>query len=416
MIRSAFSLALTSRLAVGLILAAGLQARALDSSDVLPAHINSPSVRIGYISGIGQRYTGNGSLMSLTDANSITFDAKKLVSIEPRVQQLIAVLNQFGQQQMGSALTLGTLHINIEPDVNYYAPIHAYGITDKWTVAVGVPIIHYKNNIGLSQEGSNLEAIQAQAGGISPELDSAFDELHAGLVQSAQKELSGKGYKPLQNVDTTFIGDVQLVSLYQVFNNKRTALLTKTTFNLPTGPKDDPDDLTDLSDFGQTSISEGAVLTYMLTPKLRLSGLLTGTYGLPDKIDKRVPTSPDDSLPDISTKQNVNRQIGPSVSVGASTMYWFTQRWSAGAGFDIMTKAADKYWGSLRGSRYDLLQADTNQTSERIRLGVSYDTISAYLAKSAFMPAMISYTYSDTIAGVNIARQTIHELWLTMFF
>ncbi len=404
------------RLAVVASFLMSAQAFALDSSDVLPSHINSPSVRIGYISGIGQKYTNNGSLMSLTDVNSITFDSKKLVSIEPRVQQLISVLNQFGQQQMGNALTLGTLHINIDPSVNYYAPINAYGITDKWTIAVGVPIVHYKNKIGLTQSGSNLDAIQKQAGGISPELDSAFDELHAGLIQSAQKELSGKGYKPLQNVDTTFVADTQLVSLYQIFNNKRLALLTKTTFNLPTGPKDDPDDLTDLSDFGQTTVSEGAVLTYMLLPKLRVSGLLTGTYGVPDRIDKRVPTSPDDSLPDISTKQNVNRQVGSSLSLGVSTMYWFTQKWSAGAGYDIITKAADRYWGERSGSRYDLLETDTSQIAHKVRFGVSFDTISAYLAKQAFMPAMITYTYSDTIAGVNIARQTVHELWLTMFF
>ncbi len=400
---------------LSLILGASLSAQALDSSDVLPAHIDSPSVRTGYISGIGQRYTSNGSLMSLTDANSQTFDAKKLVSIEPRVQQLISVLNQFGQQNLGSALTLGTLHINVTPDVNYYAPINAYGITDKWTVAVGIPIIHYRNKISLTQAGSNLDQIQHQAGGISAELDSAFDELHVGLVASAQKELAGKGYKPLQDVDTTFVADLQLVSLYQVFNNKRTALLTKTTLNLPTGPKDNPDDLTDLSDFGQTALSEGLVLTYMLTPKFRLSGLASAQYTFQDKIDKRVPMSPEDSLPDASTKENVNQQIGPSASLGASTMYWFTQRWSAGVGFDVTTKAADKYWGD-KGTRYDLLETESNSTSERVRLGITYDTISAYLAKSALLPAMITYTYSDTIAGVNVARQTIHELWLTMFF
>jgi hypothetical protein len=400
---------------LSLILGASLSAQALDSSDVLPAHIDSPSLRAGYISGIGQRYTSNGALMSLTDVNSQTFDAKKLVSIEPRVQQLISVLNQFGQQNLGSALTLGTLHIDTTPEVNYFAPINAYGITDKWTVAIGVPIIHYKNRISLSQEGSNLDQIQHQAGGISPELDSAFDELHVGLVASAQKELAGKGYKPLQDVDTTFVADMQLVSLYQVFNNKRTALLTKTTLNLPTGPKDNPDDLTDLSDFGQTALSEGLVLTYMATPKFRLSGLLSAQYNFQDKIDKRVPTSASDSLPDASTKENVSQQIGPSASLGASTMYWFTQRLSAGVGFDVITKAADKYAGD-KGNRYDLLEADSNSTSERVRVGVTYDTISAYLAKSALLPAMITYTYSDTIAGVNVARQTIHELWLTMFF
>ena len=405
------------RLAIlsSLLFGASFSAQALDSSDVLPSHINSPSVRVGYISGIGQRYVSNGSLESLTDSNSQTFDAKKLVSIEPRVQQLISVLNQFGQQNMGSALTLGTLHINVTPDINYLAPINAYGITDKWTVAVGVPIIHYRNKISLTQEGSNLDQIQHQVGGISAELISAFDELHVGLVASAQKELSGKGYKPLQDVDKTFVADMQLVSLYQVFNNKRTALLTKTTLTLPTGPKDDPDDLTDLSDFGQTALSEGVVLTYMVTPKFRLSGLATVQYNFADKIDKRVPTSPGDALPDASTKENVDQQVGPSLSLGASTMYWLTQRWSGGVGFDVMTKAADKYSGG-KGSRYDLLEGDSNATSERIRLGITYDTISSYLAKASLLPAMISYTYSDTIAGVNVSRQTIHELWLTMFF
>lgn len=397
------------------LLAVSPAASALDSADVLPEHINSPAVKIGVISGIGQRYVQDGSLMSLTDYNSITFDAKKLVSMEPRAQQLISVLNQFGQQNMGDALTLGTLKIDLQPQINYIAPVHAYGITKKWTVAVGVPVIHYQNKVTLSQSGSNLEVLRSHAGGLSPELSSAFDELNVSLADAVQKELASKGYKPIASHDDTFIGDVQLVSLYQIFNNKRTALLSKTVFNLPTGPKDDPDDLTDLSTFGQPAIQEVGVLTHMLTPKFRLSGILTAQVNLPDRIDKRVPKSADDGLPDASTKENVNRRTGDMLQVGVSTLYSFASRWSAGAGLDLMAKAADHFWGD-RGTRYDLLATDTNQTAATVRLGVTYDTINAYLAKQAFMPGMITYTYSDIVRGLNIARQTTHELWFTMFF
>lgn len=394
---------------------ASLQSRALDSADVLPAHVNSPQLKVGVISGIGQRYTDSGSLMSLTDLNSMTFDSARLVQLEPRVQQLVNVLNQFGQQNMGTALTLGTLHINTEPTINYLAPVHAFGVTEKWTLAVGVPVLRYKNQITLSQSGSNLDVIRDHAGGISPELDSAFDELNVGLAASAQKMLATKGYKPLQSRNDSFVGDVQLVNLYQLYNNKRTAILSKTTLNLPTGPSDDPDDLTDLASFGYTAVEQTGLITYMVTPKFRLSGLATARYTFADKISKRVPTSADDGLPDSSTKEDVNRSTGTLAQLGVSSMFWFLNRWSAGAGLDIGAKAADQYSGS-RGTRYDLLEANTNQTFARVRFGVTYDTISAYLAKKAFMPGMISYTFSDTVRGLNIERQTVHELWFTMFF
>ena len=388
-------------------------AAALDSADVLPEHINSPAIKIGVISGLGQRYGSDGSLMSLEDANSITFDAKKLVAIEPRAQQLVGVLNQF-PKAYGDALTLGTLHIDVMPQVNYIAPVHAFGITSKWTVAVGVPVIHYQSKVALTQSGSNIDTLKSQLG-LSPELVSAFNELSGSLVDSAQKELAIRGYKPLVSRDATFLGDVQLVSLYQVFNNKRTALLSKTVFNLPTGPKGDPDDLTDLKTFGATSIDEVGVLTHMVTSKFRVSGIATLRYNLSDRIEKRVPTKPDDALPDASTKEMVGRKTGDMIQLGVSTMYWFLNRWSAGAGLDLMTKAADTYSGSHE-ARYDLLSTDTNATSATMRLGVTYDTINAYLAKQAFMPGMITYTYSDVIRGLNVARQTTHELWFTMFF
>jgi hypothetical protein len=51
-----------------------------------------------------------------------------------------------------------------------------------------------------------------------------------------------------------------------------------------------------------------------------------------------------------------------------------------------------------------------------MRLGLTYDSTTAYQRKEAWLPAMISYEYSDTIRGLNIERQTIHEIWLTLFF
>lgn len=388
---------------------------ALDSADVLPAHINSPAIRFGQISGIGERYTATGALVTLTDANSIVFDATKLAQIEPRVQQLVNVLNQFGQQNMGDALTLGTLHININPQINYIAPVHAFGITKKWTLGVGVPVIRYSNDINMYQSGSNLEAIRAQTGGLSAQMDSAFDELSVGLVSQAQKELSSKGYLPLENHRETFIGDVQVASLYQIYNDTKYGVLTKTTLGLPTGPQDDPDDLADLGTFAYTSVEQTLLGTYRPRANWRLSAKAGVRYTLPDRIEKRVPKDETDSLPDANSKENVSRTNGILGSIGASTSYFFLRRWSAGLGVDYLAKAADSYSGS-RGGRYDLLARETNSSATRMRVGISYDTISAYFSKAAMIPAMISYEFSDTIRGFNVERQTVHELTLTLFF
>lgn len=390
-------------------------ALALDSADVLPAHVNSPAIRFGTISGIGERYTANGSLVTLSDYNSIVFDAAKLAQIEPRVSQLVSVLNQFGKQNMGDALTLGTLHLDINPQVNYIAPVHAFGLTKKWTVGVGVPVIKYTNDISLYQSGSNLEQIRAQAGGLSSQLDSAFDELSVGLVQQAQKELASKGYLPLENHRETFIGDVQVASLYQLYNDATYGVLSKTMLGLPTGPKDDPDDLADLGSFGYASVEQSILGTYRPRANWRLSAKAGVRYTLPDRIEKRVPRDDQDSLPDASTKETVSRSTGILGSIGASTSYFFLRRWSAGLGMDFLAKASDSYSGS-RGGRYDLLSRETNSSATRMRVGLTYDTISAYFAKAALIPAVISYEFSDTIRGFNVERQTVHELTLTLFF
>ena len=90
----------------GVVLALSPLARAMDSTEVLPEAINSPSVRIGFVSGIGFRFLSSGDLMSLNDINSIEFDAKALSAFEPRVNELVGVLNQFGNQRLGDQLSL----------------------------------------------------------------------------------------------------------------------------------------------------------------------------------------------------------------------------------------------------------------------------------------------------------------------
>ncbi|MDX9730828.1 MAG: transporter [Bdellovibrionales bacterium] len=408
-------------MAVFCVLLLGQPVQAIDSTEVLPASINSPSVCMGVVSGIGFRFLSSGDLMSLSDHNSIEFDARALTQFEPRVNEMVAILNQFGSQRMGDQLTLGVLRVDTTPEVRYVAPIYARGITSKWTLGVGVPVISYQNKLALYQTHSNIQAMRAEMGNsVPPELDAAFDELTVNLVSVAHEQLATKGYKPLRDRAETQIGDVQVVSLYQFaakdFSPRhKVSAQFKTIVSLPTGQGDDPDDLADLGIFGYTAVENQLLGNYVLNGRLQLALKGGHRYTLPDQVIRRVPMNAEDTLPDLDSKETVSRETGHAWFAGASLSYAFNSALNLGVGVETTQKAADRYKGTS-SRRHDLLGKDTASQSDRFRIGLSYSSIDAFFAERALLPIVLAYEFSDTIRGFNTERMTVHEVWLQLFF
>lgn len=387
---------------------------AMDATEVLPEAINSPSVRIGFVSGIGFRFLSNGDLMSLNDFNSLEFDAKSLSSFAPRVNELIGVLNQFGSQRLGDQLSLGTLKLDTDPQIKYYAPVFAHGINARWTVAIGLPVVSYTNKITLTQTRGNVEEIRAQVGNASPELNAAFNDLSVNLATVANQTLEAKGYKPISNIEETQLGDLNIASLIEFAKQENRSGQYKLILTLPTGKGNDPDDLTDIAAFGYTAIENQLTANYLFG-RLQLAAKTGYRYTLPDRVVRRVPTKEGDTLPGIETKQTVERSTGGAMFGGGSLTYRFSDAFNIGVGIERTIKDADRYSGSSTG-RYDLLAKSTNAETDRMRVGFIYSTIESFMAGASPLPSMIAYEFSDTIRGVNTERMTVHEIWLQLFF
>lgn len=387
---------------------------AMDATEVLPEAINSPSVRIGFVSGIGFRFLSNGDLMSLNDFNSLEFDAKSLSSFAPRVNELIGVLNQFGSQRLGDQLSLGTLKLDTDPQIKYYAPVFAHGINARWTVAIGLPVVSYTNKITLTQTRGNVEEIRAQVGNASPELNAAFNDLSVNLATVANQTLEAKGYKPISNIEETQLGDLNIASLIEFAKQENRSGQYKLILTLPTGKGNDPDDLTDIAAFGYTAIENQLTANYLFG-RLQLAAKTGYRYTLPDRVVRRVPTKEGDTLPGIETKQTVERSTGGAMFGGGSLTYRFSDAFNVGVGIERTIKDADRYSGSSTG-RYDLLAKSTNAETDRMRVGFIYSTIESFMAGASPLPSMIAYEFSDTIRGVNTERMTVHEIWLQLFF
>lgn len=401
---------LLSLLVLTSVLTGSFCAHALQSTALLPEGINSPSFRMGAIQGIDQRYVESGTLMNLGDYKSVVFDAPTLAKFNQDAKKLINALNRFGSNNLGDQINLGVLKVDTLPQVNYFAPVYARGITANWTLGFGVPIITYTNKLRLSQQFSNVEFYRRQFGGLDPELDQA---LNTDLGAATQQVLRDKGYKTLQDKNETFVGDVQVVSMHRLFENVNEALVYQAQINLPTGPKYNPDDLAALNVFGRTAVTNSVIYSRKLGKGFTAVPYASYMIPLRDEVSIRVPKNEDDTLPD--NKETLQRQLGNMATVGSNLIYDFNDSFTLGAGYEAYQKDRDVYKGS-QGGRYDLLSVNTALKAQRAKMELTYSSVKSYFSKKAIIPMIVALEISDVVAGVNVERQLTQELNLMLFF
>ncbi len=388
-----------------------LQSAAVETQ-TLPVGIYSSSFRYGQINGLEQRYTETGSLMRLADYKSIEFDAKTLALLDSRADALIASLNRFGAFNFGDALNMGTLQIHTKPEVRYMAPVLARGITKNWSIGLGIPVIRYVNNVKLAESFSNIEYYRRQFSGLSSELDEA---LNTNLAESTQQAIQSKGYRRLENRNDQFVGDIQLGSVYKLFEDPKQSIVHQLMVSLPTGPAYDPDDLMALNTFHKTSFENTFGYARALTSVWKIIPHTTFKLTMPDQIEVRVPKDENDSLPDESTKETVQRIEGASAEIGIQNLVDLTDKWQVGLDYKFGTKGEDKFTAA-RGQRYDLLGKNTISNWQKVSASFVYSTVKTYLSKKSFIPLNLSLNLFDTIAGRNVERQSGQEATLTLFF
>lgn len=384
-------------------------ARAVDV-EVLPAGVRMTEAKFGVISGLDQTWKSDGKLYDLGETRSVTFDAQTLARVNKQALDLVNALDSFGSHDLGRKLSLGTLNVNTTPQVTFFAPILAYGVTERLTIGLGIPVVRYQNQISLTSGPSNLQFYRDQFGGLSDRIDRA---LNIDLVSEAQRVISEKGYKPLQSRDETFIGDVQFAMLYRFPDVGRWAFMNQMTLTLPTGPKDDPNDLAALNAFGSTSVEESFIAANYFAPRWTLLPYVSLLLPVPDHTMKRVPKDENDTLPDQNATQDVARWLGPTAALGFELRWEVVKRWTLKAGNELANKWRDHYTGS---GRIDLLESNTDSAVMRARGGLTYSTVEDYMIHKAKVPSRVSLEVSDTVVGRNIERQLRTDLTAMLFF
>lgn len=380
-------------------------------TETMPESISTASIKYGQISGLEQRFTEDNSLVRLTDYKSIEFDAETLARFNPEAATLIETLNRFGLYNAGDLFNLGTLEFETKPTIQYIAPLYARGMTKDWTIAVGIPIINYKNDVNIQQSFSNI-AYYNQFRGLDPALDAALD---TDLGAATQNTLIQKGYKPIVDRDESFVADLQMVSIWKFYEGATNKSLHQLTLNLPTGPKYDTDDLLALNAFGKTYIENSVAFSQTVNTYLSLNPYTNFRYYLPEKVEIRVPENDSDVLPDESSKENLTKYEGYQYEIGGQASLAINDDLSFGADYRIGQKVQDSFSKADRGNS-QVLATNTESNWHKVGFEVSYSTVKSYLSKKSLIPMNLSFLAYDTISGKNVERRIGQELSIALFF
>jgi hypothetical protein len=380
-------------------------------TSTLPKNISTSSMKMGHIEGLDQRYQEDGELVKLKDYKSIEFDAPTLAKFNPRAATLVQTLNRFGLYNAGDLFNLGTLEIETKPTIDYMAPVYARGLTDSWTLGVGIPVIQYTNEVKMTQSLSNVDYYN-QFRGLSPDLDAALD---TDLRAATQNVLTQKGYDPIENRSESFIGDIQVVSLWKIFDRGDAKLIHQATLGLPTGPEYNPDDLLALNTFHKTSLDNLIGYSKIMGPLATISPYFNMRYVFPESITVRVPTNEEDVLPDQSQKDGVTRQEGMTYEIGTKLDFAITDSFLVGTDYRVGQKDADKYSGSAKGDT-SVLAKNSKSMWHKVSLHLNYSTVKSYLKKQSLLPMSITVMAYDTVMGKNVERRTGQEISLALFF
>lgn len=381
------------------------------TTETLPENIYSPALRYGQIQGLEQRYTESGALVKLTDYKSIQFDSETLAKFNSKANELISTLNKFGVYRAGDLFNLGTLEIDTKPEIKYFAPVLARGISETWTVALGLPVIQYSNTVSLNQKFSNIDYYN-QFRGLSPDLDQALD---TDLSSETQKALINKGYRPLESQKKQFLGDIQIVSVKKFLQNVSSVTVHILTISLPTGPAYDADDLLALNTFHEFSVENKLAFVQNIFYYLDIIPTLSAKYVLPEQITARVPKNSGDVLPDQSSKELITKNTGLTVEIGLNLQSSVTDQFKLGAGYNMGQKQKNSFSTSGKGDT-SVLAEKTNTKWQKVNADISYTTVNSYLKSKKFIPMIVSFSVYDTIAGENVERRLGQEFNMTLFF
>jgi hypothetical protein len=388
----------------------------LPSAQVMPKGVRNVNLK-GIIAQGTAKYNNWGQREVLADPffTSLDFATIKEGTLDPldlaSIQSKMDKLGVSDQDSFGS--TMGMVNVKAHVTV----PVLAYGLTENITVAIAVPIAQSSLAVNTGVVQQNRALYQAfrqelQASGVSVKLQ----ELDQKLADPVNYKIADYNYQPLQNENSTKLGDIKLVAKYKSFDHNDHVITLTTNFSLPTAKQEDIDKVIDLGG-GDGQLDWGLAVNhdFRLNEQWSLSSELGHTIQFADTLAQRIPERYDSSLsPDKD--ENTQRKLG-NMMIAHTALKWRHQGISAGLSYALQYKQKDSYSGNVFSERrYRWLEQSTVQNMQTISASIGYDTITLYRQGKFPAPLAVSLGHSRVLSGKNVVVDPMTTFDLALFF
>ena len=388
----------------------------LENTQTLPRGVRNPRMIQVFVSG-ESRFDGLGLKQPIGERLSKNVSWNDVIGSQKTETERHIIQTTLRDAQIniegGPGRTTGQIYTTADVKI----PTLAYGLTDRLTVAVVVPIM----SISVSADTSLAKSEDGQRW-MNRVCAMSVDDCNIAakkLNNAVNEKLSRLGYEAIPSLKTvSAIGDAQIIGKYVLAKNNDQTLALKSTVVLPTGRQPNANAALDLPT-GDGRFQLGSMLIY---DRALPSHFRWNTFGgalalMPHSIERRIPKSNLDALSDDS--ERLTRRLGGVFSMGTSLNYSIPA-WglSTGLGYNLQYLTQSSYGGRLFSpERYQYLQELS--PSETLHTGIisaGFSTVDWYKNKQFVYPFQAHLTYSRPFAGRNVNASEVLAGELVLFF
>ncbi len=387
----------------------------LENPLLLPPGVKNPRFTNIFMS-VDSKFNGSGDVTPLGERLNKEIKWSEIVDAQKRHSEksmVRSVLNDLGLNYDGSP---GNATGVVNTFFNVKAPVFAVGLSERFTLAVAVPVME----VQISADTGFVKSDDGQAFTSKVSSLSVDEGTTAArkLNNPVNEKLVDYGYSPIQSRTISNIGDIQVVGKYLLHKDDKSMLTWKSTLVLPTGAGPNVDLALDIPT-GDARFQVGQAMIYgrELGSDFRLNAYSGVMALMPNGMEKRIPTEEDDAI--SRDKESLTRQLGASFAAGTSVNHVFPSIGlvtAAGYSFQYMTKPSYSV-GAYSPERYSYLEDITPaQTLHSTTLMAGFSTVEWYQAKKFFYPFQANFVFSHPLSGRNVTTNDVFSGELVLFF
>ena len=350
----------------------------------------------------------------------IELNTKNLEKIDDQtVKEALELFKPY--QEAYDQISLGNHRVEGSASVNVNAYAFAYGLTDRLTAYVGIPIYDAKVSMKYKKtKNDSLDKVAdilqkkhgddwAQTLGINVE---NFYKLDESLIQSGF--VNGLGYNEIGDWRGTGLGDTELGIMYNFLREDNYGLMSTFGLIAPTGYVDDPDLIQDIGfGDGQWDAFFEFGGGYVINSQIILNAWSRYTYQFESSKTLRTPYSYDTNISD--KKDKYNEKLGNKLLIGLNSDLIFNDWFKLQPNLIFQQTAKAKY-KSDNSEADKMLENNTESESQSFKLLSQVSSVNLYKQNKFFLPGQINLSYQHMLSGKNTPKVNILELEFRMFF